>query len=243
LGVGSILTSIIAVFVIFINKFVLGIYFKYNIVIIYNYNVKKSKGEINMPYPGSLKKSLEKYNVDEKIIMKIYEGYEDIKDNSPKKIKVTFMRRAMNILDENFDYEKRYEIIDNCACCLGGTTEKNVKKFIKSIQGQSLSFAEKIQALREQRPFYNLTHLNEDGTITDGIHYLVDGRYKCACDCISKEKLTEPISSTYCLCCAGHFRHHIQKALGVKLKTKKVQSSAIESLEKEPCVFVFEVIE
>jgi hypothetical protein len=192
-----------------------------------------------MPYPQSLKKSLEKYNVDEKIIEKIYEGYEDIRDNSSKKLKIPFMRRAMNILDENLDYNKRYEIIDDCACCLGGATEKNVKKFIKSISGLELSLAEKVQALREDHPFNNSTHINEDGTITDGIYYQVDGLYKCACGCLNKEKLTEPISSTYCICCAGHFRHHLQNALGIKLKTKEVVSSAIESLEKEPCVFTF----
>ena len=196
-----------------------------------------------MPYPQSLKKSLEEHNIEEKIIMEIYKGYEDIKDNSSKKIKVPFMRRAMNILDENFDYDRRYEIIDNCACCLGGTTEKNVKKFVKSINSQNLLLSEKVEALRKEHPFQNSTVLNEDGTITDGIYYKVDGNYKCACGCVSKEKLAEPISSTYCLCCAGHFRHHMQNALGIKLKTKKVASSALESLEKEPCVFVFEIIE
>ncbi|MFW2489164.1 hypothetical protein ACN077_11355 [Clostridium chromiireducens] len=196
-----------------------------------------------MPYPGKLKESLEKNNVDEKIIMKIYEGYEDIGDKSSKRVKVMFMRRAMSIIDEHFDYEKRYKIIDVCACCLGGSREKNVKKFVKSLQGQKLSLSQKVQELREVRPFYNSTTLNEDGTITDGIYYNIDDKYKCACTCLSKENITEPISSTYCLCCAGHYRHHLQNALGIKLKTKKVVSSAIESLEKEPCVFIFECIE
>jgi hypothetical protein len=197
-----------------------------------------------MPYPEKLKKSLEKYNIDREIIREIYEGYEDIRDKSSKKVKIPFMRRAMRILDEKVEYDKRYNIIDNCACCLGGARAKAVKKFYKSIEGQNLTLLEKVNALREEHPFQNYsTRLNDDGTISDGIYYLVDGKYKCACPCLNKEKLDEPISSTYCLCCAGHFRHHIQNALGIKLRTKEIVSSAIASLEKEPCVFVFEVIE
>lgn len=197
-----------------------------------------------MPYPNNLKKSLEKHSIDDAIINEIYQGYEDIEDKASKKIKIPFMRRAMDILDKRLDYDKRYEVIDNCACCLGGVRDKNVKKFAKSIEGQDWTFAEKVQALREAHPFQNYsTCLNDDGTISDGIYYEVDGKYKCACPCLNKEKLDEPISATYCLCCAGHFRHHIQNALGIKLKTKEVVSSAIESLEKEPCVFSFEIIE
>lgn len=196
-----------------------------------------------MPYPGSLKKSLEKHQIDNAIINEIYKGFEDIGDKSSKKVKIPFMRHAMKILDENLDYDERYKIIDSCACCLGGSREKKVKEFIKSIEGQNLTLAEKILALREAHPFENYsTCLNADGTISDGIYYQVEGKYKCACPCLNKENLDEPISSTYCLCCAGHFRHHLQNALGINLKTKEVASSPIENLEKEPCVFIFEVI-
>ena len=196
-----------------------------------------------MPYPEKLKKSLRDHLVDEKIINEIYQGYEDIGDKSPKKEKIKFMRHAMNIIDARLTYEQRYEVIDSCACCLGGVREKNVKNFAKSMEEKDFTFEEKIQALKEAHPFENyLTSLDEEGNIRDGIWYEVDGKYKCACTCLSKETLDKPISSTYCLCCAGHFRHHIQNALGIKLKTKEVVSSAIESMEKEPCIFSFEII-
>jgi hypothetical protein len=54
-------------------------------------------------------------------------------------------------------------------------------------------------------------------------------------------ELKEPVSITYCYCCAGHFRHHYQNALGIKLKTKKVISSVLNSLGKKPCQFVYEI--
>lgn len=195
-----------------------------------------------MPYPKSLKRSLKKHDVDNAIIQEIYEGYEAIEDKSPKKIKIQFMRRAMEILDRCFDFDERCAIIDNCACCLGGLRQKNINKFIDTIEGQNMTLAKKIQALRESLLFSETTRLNTDGTITDGVYYRVDGQYKCACTCLSKEVIEEPISSTYCLCCAGHFRHHLQNALDIKLKTIKVVSSPLESLGEKPCEFVFKVI-
>lgn len=194
-----------------------------------------------MPYPKNLKKSLIEHNVDISIIQRIYEGFENIEDKSSKKIKISFMRRTMKILDECLDFEKRCEIMEKCACCLGGYRQKNIKKFFTSIEGQNMTLEKKIRTLRESRLFSDSTRLNKDGTITDGVYYQVDNEYKCACTCLSEVKLEEPISATYCLCCAGHFRHHLQNALGVKLRTKKIASSSIESLGKEPCEFVFEV--
>lgn len=47
---------------------------------------------------------------------------------------------------------------------------------------------------------------------------------------------------TYCLCCAGHFMFHYQKALNIKLRVKKVVSSIINSEGKEPCVFIYEIV-
>lgn len=197
-----------------------------------------------MPYPGKLRLSLEKYKVDEKLIEKIYEGYEDIKDGSPKNVKVPFMRRAMKIMDEYLNADTCYQIIDSCACCIGGSRDKKVKEFLKSLEGKDLPLGEKVKALRESHPFDNfMTTLQEDGTIRDGIYYQVDGEYKCACPCLNKEKLAEPISATYCLCCAGHFRHYLQKSLGLNLRTKQVESSPLESMGKKPCVFVFEIVQ
>ena len=46
----------------------------------------------------------------------------------------------------------------------------------------------------------------------------------------------------YCLCCAGHFRFHYQKALGIKLRVKKIVSSAFDS-NPQYCSFIFEIIE
>ncbi|TCL67320.1 hypothetical protein EDC14_10148 [Hydrogenispora ethanolica] len=187
-----------------------------------------------MPYPEKLKKSLQKLAADEALIQRIYAGYDDLKDNSPKPVKTVFLRRAMAILDQNLSFEKRCEIIEPCACCLHGTREQSVKGFIQSIAGQRLPLAEKVRALRAARPFDNHTVLNEDGTISDGVYYQDGTGYRCACPGINHDPSDESISATYCLCYAGHFRHHLQNALQLKLRTQKIASSALASLGKKP---------
>jgi len=75
------------------------------------------------------------------------------------------------------------------------------------------------------------------------INYKIDNIYKCACPCFHKAKIDANVSKTYCYCCAGHFRHHYQNAFGIKLKTKEIKSSPLDSKGQEPCRIVLEIIE
>ena len=136
-------------------------------------------------------------------------------------------------------FNERYEIMDWGACCKGGVRDKAVKKLAKELNGKNLE--KKLKALWDV-PNMGQPSLKDDGTITTGIFYKGADGYKCACPCFHNEKFQEPISATYCLCCAGHFRYHYQNALGVKLKTMKVLSSPLESLGKKPCVFIYEIV-
>ncbi|WP_432662987.1 hypothetical protein R9X47_20670 [Wukongibacter baidiensis] len=193
-----------------------------------------------MPYPEKLKKSLKKHNVDIKTISKIFEDFEGLRDKSPKREKVLFFTQAIKQIDEKFEYSKKCSILDWCACCKGGKREKEIKRLAKEVQGKNLQ--DKVKALWSVENM-GKPILNDDNTISTGIFYRDDKGYKCACSCLHNEEINEPISSTYCLCCAGHFRHHYQKALGIKLKTKKIESSPLESLGKEPCVIIFDIVE
>jgi hypothetical protein len=191
-----------------------------------------------MPYPEKFRKSLQEHKVEGEIVNHILNGYDDVIDKSPKKKKIAFFTQAMKKMDEVFDFDTRYRIVDWCACCKGGKRAKDIKEMSKKLSGKSLE--EKLEALCRV-PNMSRPSLNKDGTITTRIDYIGKRGYKCACPCFHNEEIKEPISATYCLCCAGHFRHHYQNALGVELKTKKVLSSAIESLGRKPCVFNFEI--
>ncbi len=142
----------------------------------------------------------------------------------------------MTVMDELLDEHTRYLVRDACACCRGGWRENAVRKFARENHDRSLT--EQLQALGR------LTHmgnpvLNADGTITAGIGG-EDG-CSCACSLFNGRAQQEAVSPTYCLCCAGHFRYHYQIALGKKLRTKTVLSTALASDGKKPCRFVYEI--
>jgi hypothetical protein len=63
-------------------------------------------------------------------------------------------------------------------------------------------------------------------------------KYRCVC----LPKATDPVSITYCYCCGGHVKHHLQTALGRKLQMK-VRSSALASGGKRPCTFLLSILD
>lgn len=50
------------------------------------------------------------------------------------------------------------------------------------------------------------------------------------------------VSRNYCVCCAGHFKHHYEIMLGVKLKTIEIVSSPLDSNGENPCVIKFAIV-
>lgn len=56
--------------------------------------------------------------------------------------------------------------------------------------------------------------------------------YRCPC----LPEAAEPLPATYCQCCGGRIKHHMQIALGRKLSVE-VKSSILSSGGKKPCEF------
>jgi hypothetical protein len=191
-----------------------------------------------MPCISKFLSSLNEHIADKTIIEQIVKGHESITDKSSKKKKTEFFTHAMRVMDELLDYQTRYEIIDPCACCKGGWREKAAKKIKEEYADKGLE--ERLQALGQVKWMGNPI-LNDDGTITASIG--INGGFSCPCTVLDGCNYEEPISLTYCLCCGGHFRHHYQIALGKKLRTKAVISSALESVRKKPCRFVYEIVD
>jgi len=92
-----------------------------------------------MPCPEKFRDTLKKFVVDPVLISEINEGYETLVSSSPKKEKAAFFARAMNILDEHLDFQKKYEILDYNACCKGGSRDKAIKMLVKEIENLPLS--------------------------------------------------------------------------------------------------------
>ncbi|MCL1807052.1 MAG: hypothetical protein FWG31_05050 [Oscillospiraceae bacterium] len=145
-------------------------------------------------------------------------------------------------MDELLTAEQRLAVMEREGCCKGGKRDKDCKAFGKEHAGKPL--AEKLPLLSNIE--YMMTpRLNGDGTLTvtwgghqNGVH---TGKTTCSCGAVKKIKQPFTISPTWCGCCAGHFRHHYQNALKVKLRLKEINSSPLNTNGEEPCSFTFEV--
>ncbi len=149
-------------------------------------------------------------------------------------------------MEKLLDPEITYQILDSCAC---GTSKKEING-LEIINGEALE--EKIKNIAILGDFHSdwSIKLNQDNTLTAG--WIMKEKDKCVCVCkvnvnsgmkvsdLSHENRAMPL--TYCFCCAGHCRKHLQKLLDLQLKTKKVVSSPINSGGEKPCEFIFEII-
>ncbi|HEX3049128.1 MAG TPA: hypothetical protein VHP83_00620 [Aggregatilineaceae bacterium] len=183
-----------------------------------------------------LQQALIDLDIDEGIAAQIVDG--TVRDKDNKKKRAAFFVQAISQMERLLDEETCHAVRDACACSKGGWRLKAVQKLAKEYAGRSLG--EKIAALGQITHMGNPV-LNEDGTITAGIGD--EGGLDCPCPVFEGLDLREPVSLTYCYCCAGHFRFHYQIALGKSLVTKRVVSSALNSLGKQPCRFEYAIVE
>lgn len=193
-----------------------------------------------MPSLGKFQESLEKFNVDEKIISQINEGYGIVDSKIPKKERALYFKRAVDIMNASIESEKLQEILEWNACCKGGAREKASRSFAR--ENANLSLEEKLELI-EDVPNMGRPVRNEDGTITIHAVYYSDGeKYLCACSNFNGIKREYSVSRNYCFCCAGHFKYHYEIMLGVKLKTLEVLSSPLDSDGKNPCIMKYEIL-
>jgi hypothetical protein len=159
------------------------------------------------------------------------------RDGDPKQDAANFMAAALRRCEELLGFDKTAEIMFHRACCKSGYRLENAKKLNREHGGKPLP--EKLELLGRLK-YMGSPGLNADGDIeTVGIG-LMD---RCPCWQIGgRTPACGPMPLSYCLCCAGHFRFHYEKALGLKLSVKKVISSILHSGGREPCVFVYEIV-
>lgn len=171
--------------------------------------------------------------VPQDIIDQIMAGGEDISKTARPEKKADWMREAMNRMDTLLDEATRYVIRESCACCLGGKRLEVSKGIAKSND----TIQDRIKAADEARfVFGHSVTQQEDGRIL--VSFAPEGLDSYRCVCLPKAR--EPVSVTYCYCCGGHIKHHLQTALGRKLSLE-VRSSALESGGRRPCAFLFTV--
>ena len=192
-----------------------------------------------MPCPEKFKESLRAFSIAEDTVRRVNEGYEDLVSSSPKKRKAAYFQRATEILMAEADADTVHRLYESNACCRGGQREKASKAFAARYAG--LDFRERLPHLGEV-PYMGTAELeSENVLLVHAVSLPVGGQYACACSNFSKSGFHEPVRKDYCHCCAGHFLHHYQIMLGVRLSTIEIVFSPLDSGGAQPCVMRFAV--
>ena len=186
-------------------------------------------------------KNLKKAGVNDKIINKIVNAsYKESDDE--KQDNANYFAAVMEKCNKLLDFDIIAEVMFHRACCKGGFRLENSRKIAREHSENTLE--QKLELLGQQK-YMGHPHLTENGEIYTE-HCAGSGTpddLKCSC---WRFKGTLPAKGkmplSYCLCCAGHFRFHYEKALGVKLRVKKIVSSVFDE-PPQYCSFLYEIVE
>jgi hypothetical protein len=183
---------------------------------------------------GNLAVQMEKAGIDPAIIKEIMEGGADIRRSTKPEKKADWFREAMHRMNKLLDTGTRKAVREACACCLGGQR----LKISRAIAEENETLEARIEAANEAKfVFGDSVKMLENGDIQ--VRFFPEGLEQYRCVCLSKAE--EPIPITYCYCCGGHVKHHLQTALGRELACT-VRSSALSSGGKYPCTFSFRIL-
>ncbi len=183
---------------------------------------------------GRLAEQLEAARIEPAVIDRIMEGGEDILRKTKAVAKADWFRQAMVKMDELIDLETCKSIREGCACALTG---KRVK-VSEDIARNNASLEDRIVAANEAHFVFGYSVKQDGDDIV--VQFFPDGLEKYRCVCLPQADKPLPIS--YCYCCGGHVKHHLQKALGHKLDCTTEQT-ALSSGGKKPCTFRFRILE
>ena len=179
-----------------------------------------------------LNKSLKKFGVDEEVRRQIMKSGEEIKKTDDNGRKQDWFCGAMNTMDELLDNETKQKVRGNCACCLGGKRET----LCKQINRQYASTEEKIRAINETHYVFG-NEIKITGSEKYEVSFFSESNPSKRCSCWKDDWfLRNKMSRTYCLCCGGHVKHHLETVLGKEVKVRFI-SSVLTSGGKKNCRF------
>lgn len=182
---------------------------------------------------AKLAAALTNAGIDQSRIDEIMSGGELIRKDAKPDKKAEWLSAAMDRMDALLDKPTRHAVREACACCLAGKRLEISKKIGKT----HANLEDAIRAANEAKlVFGHSVALQPDGRVL--VAFEPEGKESYRCVCLPKAK--GAVSETYCYCCGGHIKHHLQFALGRKL-TCEVRSSALASAGKSPCSFLFTI--
>ncbi len=181
---------------------------------------------------GKLAEQMEVAKIDPQIIARIMEGGEEILRKTSPNEKADWMRGAMLRMNKLIDFSTRKAVREGCACCLGGKRLKTSQK----IAAEQRSLEEKVEVINAAK---YVGHVSLQGNGEVLVRFYPEGQEHYRCVCLPQAE--KPLPITYCYCCGGHVKHHLQIALGRELDCT-THSSALSSGGKLGCVFSFKIM-
>jgi hypothetical protein len=180
---------------------------------------------------GELAKQLGKAGIKQGTIDEIMEGGENVLRKTKPALKADWMREAMLRMNKLLDIETRKTVREGCACCLGGKRLKTSRQIVK----ENETLEDRIKAANEAH-YVGSVSLQPNGEILACFDIQKEAPYHCYC----LPQAEKPLPITYCFCCGGHVKHHLQIALG-RERDCTTRSSALSSSGRFPCTFSFKI--
>jgi hypothetical protein len=178
---------------------------------------------------GELAKQLGKAGIKQETIDKIMEGGENIFRRTGSAQKADWMRGAMLRMNKLLDLKTRKAVREACACRLTGRPLKASQAIAK----ENRSLEDRIKAANKAYSvFGGCVRMQENGEIL--VRFAPEGLDHYRCPCLPGAE--KPLPVTYCFCCGGHVRHHLQISLGRQLDYA-IRSTVLSSGGKLPCTF------
>jgi hypothetical protein len=179
---------------------------------------------------NSLDESLEKNGINKDIHNRIMESAGLVKKSTSPIKRAELIFDSMKVMDELLDNKTKQKVREDCACCFSVKQEKLCKQINQTYD----TLEEKIKAINETKNRF----IHE-------IKIIEDGRYKIKrfdqsapiCFCLHLLKgINKQWSESWCYCCGGFAKYHLEIILGKRLSVKVI-SSALTSMGEKMCVF------
>jgi hypothetical protein len=184
---------------------------------------------------GELATQLGKAGIKREIFDKIMEGGENILRKTSPSEKADWLRKAMVRMNKFLDLKTRKAVREGCACRM---TSRPLKAS-QAIASKNQSLEERIKAANKAIAVYGgCVRMQENDEVL--MRFSSEGLDHYRCPCLPGAD--KPLPVTYCFCCGGHVKYHLQIQLGRELDYT-IQSTALSSGGKLPCTFSLRIRE
>lgn len=184
---------------------------------------------------GELAKNLAEAKIKPEIIDQIMEGGKGILRKTSPAEKADWMRGAMLRMNKLLDLKTRKAVREACACRMTGRP----LKASQAIADKNQSLEDRIKAAdRAISAYGGCVRIQENGEVL--MRFSSEGLDHYCCPCLPGAD--KPLPVTYCFCCGGHVKYHLQIQLGRELDYT-IQSTALSSGGRLPCIFLLRIKE